>query len=84
MNFESILFNTIDESTRKVTSKVPAYFVDLNLNQIVDAVTANRDSYNLKPFFYTPLHDEATIHYRHEIMRELENETLMENIKSYA
>ena len=84
MNFESILFNTIDESTRKVTSKVPAYFVDLNLNQIVDAVTANRDSYNLKPFFYTPLHDEATILYRHKIMRELENETLMENIKSFA
>ena len=84
MNFESILFNKIDGSKRKVTSKMPAYFVDLNLNQIVDAVTANKESYNLKPFFYTPLHDEDIIQYRHEIMKELENETLMENIKSFA
>lgn len=32
--------------------------------------------------FYLPLHDENSIQYREEVMRELENETLMENIKS--
>ena len=84
MNFQSILFNQINESPTEVTSKMPSYFVDLNLDQIVEAVTANRDSYNLKPFFYTPLHDEDTVHYRHEIMQELENGTLMENIKSFS
>ncbi len=84
MTFGSILFNKIDESTREKTAKVPACFVDLNLNQIIDAVTANRESYNLKPFFYTPLHDEDAIRYRHEIMQELENKTLIDNIKSFA
>jgi DNA mismatch repair ATPase MutS len=84
MTFESILFYISDRNTKEGTSEMPTFFVDLNLNQIIDAITAGRDNYNLKPFFYNPLHDEDTIQYRHEIMQELENETLMENIKSFA
>ena len=84
MPFQSILFERNDDNIKRETLDAPVYFVDLNLNQIIDAITAGRDNYNLKPFYYTPLHDEDTIQYRHEIMQELENETLMENIKSFA
>jgi len=80
MVFQSILFRIPGE----VTSEAPAFFVDLNLNQIVDAITAGRQEYNLKPFFYSPLHDEDSIQYRQEVMQELENETMMHNIKSFA
>jgi hypothetical protein len=84
MPFQSILFERTDDNIKRETLDTPVYFVDLNLDQVIDAITVSRDNYNLKPFFYTPLHDEDTIQYRHEIMQELENETLMENIKSFA
>ena len=84
MIFQSILCERSDDSTKEATSEAPVFFVDLNLDQIIDAIIVGRDNYNLKPFFYTPLHDEDTIQYRQEIMRDLENETLMENIKSFA
>ena len=84
MTFESILFIKTGESTNEISSAAPAYFVDLNLNQIIDAITADRDIYNLQPFFYTPLHSEDAIQYRHEIMQELKNDTLIASVKSFA
>jgi DNA mismatch repair ATPase MutS len=84
MTFHSILFERADDSTKKETPEAPAFFVDLNLDQIVDAVTARRQEYHLKPFFYTPLRDEETIQYRQEIMQDLENKTLREKIQSFA
>jgi hypothetical protein len=84
MTFESILFNKTVEGANEVSSEAPAFFVDLNLNQIIDAITADRDIYNLQPFFYTPLHSEDAIQYRHENMQELKNENLMAAIKSFA
>ncbi len=84
MTFQSILFRNTDDSIRKETPDAPDFFTDLNLDQIIDAITAGRQEYNLKPFFYTPLHDADTIQYRHEIMQDLENKTLMVNINAFA
>ncbi len=61
MTFHSILFETTDDSTQKETLEAPAFFVDLNLDQIIDAITAGKQEYNLKPFFYTSLKDIAAI-----------------------
>ena len=84
MTFKSILFNNTGEGANEVSSEAPSFFVDLNLNQVIDAITADRDMYNLQPFFFTPLHSEDAIRYRHEIMQELKNENLMTAIKSFA
>ena len=84
MTFHSILFERTEDNLKKETLEAPVFFVDLNLDQVIDAITTGRREYNLKPFFYTPLRDVDTIQYRHEIMQDLENETLLENIKSFA
>ena len=84
MPFSSILFEKIEGGIKKETCEAPAFFADLNLDQIIDAITAGRQEYNLKPFFYTPLLDIDSVAYRHEIMRDLENNILFEHIKSFA
>ncbi|MGI9862134.1 hypothetical protein SDD30_12225 [Moorella naiadis] len=84
MIFHSILFKRTEDSIKEETLEAPIFFVDLNLDQIIDAITAGKEEYNLKPFFYTSLNDSDTINYRHEIMRDLENDTLFDHIKSFA
>jgi DNA mismatch repair protein MutS len=84
VTFQSILFEKTDDKLKQEILEEPAFFVDLNLDQIINAITAGRDGYNLKPFFFRPLQNADTIQYRHEIMLELENETLMSNIKAFA
>lgn len=84
MTFHSILFGKTEDSTHKETREAPGFFVDLNLDQVIDAITAGKQDYRLPPFFYTPLHDLDAISYRHEVMRDLENSTLFEQIRSFA
>ena len=57
------------------------FFTDLNLDQMIATVTAGRDAYNLKPFFYFPLNSTDEIEYRHEVMQDLESPTLFEQGK---
>lgn len=80
----SILFRRTEDEIRKETPEPPAFFVDLNLDQIIEAVTAGWKEYDLKPFFYTLLRDTDSILYRHEVFRDLEKESLFENIRSFA
>ena len=82
MPFPSILFDK--NQIQKETADPPAFFADLNLDQVIDAITARKQEYNLKPFFYTPLRDAETIRYRHEVMQDMEDETLMAHIEAFA
>ena len=84
MAFHSILFENSAARLKEVTPESPAFFVDLNLDQIVDTITAGRNEYNLKPFFYTSMDDIRAIQYRHEIMQDLENDVLFAYIKSFS
>nr|MDA8157235.1 DNA mismatch repair protein MutS [Actinomycetota bacterium] len=84
MAFNSILFEKIWESAKKEKLETPPFFVDLNLDQIIDAICAGRQEYDLKPFFYAPLGDVDSITYRHEIFRDLESKDVFEKIKSFA
>lgn len=84
MTFYSILFENSEDRLKEETVEAPDYFVDLNLDQIIAAVTFGKQEYNLKPFFYTPLNQVKTIQYRQEIGRDLDNETLKAKINAFA
>jgi len=84
MGFESILFEKAEDSANGEPLEAPVFFADLNLDQIVDAITSGKQEYNLKPFFYRPLKDIDAIRYRHEVIRDLENNALFEHIESFA
>jgi DNA mismatch repair protein MutS len=84
VRFHSILFERIEESIGEDTREAPDCFVDLNLDQVIDAITASKQEYNLKPLFYTSLHEVASIQYRQEVMQELEGSTLFKHITAFA
>jgi len=82
--FESILFDSTADRLRAQHATAPAFFSDLNANQIVDAITADWAEYNLIPYFYVVLSRVQSITYRHEVMRDLENTILFEHVSSFA
>lgn len=62
----------------------PAFFRDLNLDQVCAGVTAGREQYDLAPFLRTPLRDADAVRYRHEVLRDLENEETAEAVTGFA
>jgi DNA mismatch repair protein MutS len=84
MVFRSILDNRVQEGLPRETREAPASFTDLNLDQIVDAVTDRREEYDLKPFFFSPLSDVETVRYRQQVAQDLEKDTVLESIRSFA
>jgi len=82
--FRGILFEGPDNSSDAGEREVPAFFSDLNLDQVIESITSGRDEYNLKPFFYAPLNSLQAISYRHEILQDLEGKALFEHVGSFA
>jgi DNA mismatch repair protein MutS len=84
MTFQSILFEGADPRVPLESTDAPAFFEDLHLDQVVEAVTADWKEYNLAPFYYRPLYDPGAICYRQEVMRELEAPLLQEEVRAFS
>jgi len=82
--FYSILFENPADRVSDDHLRPPAFFTDLNCDQILDAITAGREEYNLKPFFYACLSRVEAIRYRHEVMQDLEDPSLYKLISDFA
>jgi DNA mismatch repair protein MutS len=84
MTFDSILFRDARATDVIEAASEPEIFGDLNLDQIIDSITRGRDDYNLKPFFYVPLTDIASVSYRHDILHDLERDEVVTCINAFA
>lgn len=62
----------------------PTCLVDLNLDQIIAAATAGRESYALVPIFEVPLHDASAVAYRQAVFRDFETPELKAAIEAFA
>lgn len=82
--FRSILFERPESHSEPDEQDEPTFFSDLNLDQVLESITAGREEYKLKPFFYKKLGGVDTVNYRHESFRDLEDETLFEAVTSFA
>jgi DNA mismatch repair protein MutS len=80
--FESILFD--QDEVDAASAPEPPFFADLNLDQVVESITADRDEYDLAQFFYAPLHSVAAVEYRHEVFRDLEQDEVREAVRAFA
>ncbi|MEG7361735.1 MutS-related protein [Pseudomonas citronellolis] len=81
-DFHSILFPGARRPP--LASAAPPCFKDLNLDQVVDAITADRHEYDLEPFFYTHLDDLDAIVYRQEVMHDLLDPRLLADLQAFA
>jgi DNA mismatch repair protein MutS len=83
MTYPSIIYSGAwnEDITR---AQAPAFFGDLGLDQIVTAITAGKQEYDLLPFYYRPLCDIDAVVYRQEVWRDLENGKLSICVQSFA
>ena len=84
MTFRSILNPSSDGDAKTEMSQAPAYFADLNLDQIVASITAGKQEYNLAPFFHEALTSREAVEYRQEVMRDLENDARYDAVTRFA
>ncbi len=62
----------------------PDYFVDLNLDQAVEAILASRAEYGLGGLFREPLQSPDAVAYRHEVFRDLADGNLLAALRTFA
>jgi DNA mismatch repair protein MutS len=80
--FASILFE--DSLEVHISAVEPDYFGDLNLDQILAALTSGREDYKLAPFFYQTLHEVSAVEYRHDVLRDLQRSEVADCVRTFA
>ena len=81
MDFVSILSS---DGRNLDTAVAPAYFADLNLDQVVRAIVGPKASYSLSPFFYTPLQTVGAVRFRQAIMQDVEQPDILAALNDFA
>ncbi|MGA8258686.1 MAG: hypothetical protein WB783_00580 [Arenicellales bacterium] len=84
MTFHSILFDEPEAGDRAAAREAPAFFSDLHLDWLVDAITSGREEYDLEPFFRLPLNDVDAIKHRQEVMRDIEDEECSRRLAAFT
>ncbi|MHB8431573.1 MAG: MutS-related protein [Acidimicrobiales bacterium] len=80
----SILFSRPEDRVSASAASEPTYFGDLNLDQVIEAMTNNHGEYDLRPFFYARLGDCDAVHYRHEVLQDLEQPVVLDSIRAFT
>jgi DNA mismatch repair protein MutS len=82
--FSSVLFEDPGEAGAAEELQVPDFFRDLHLDQVVSWALAQREEYNLASFFYVPLRETNTVHYRQEVCQDLDNNEVAGCVRAFA
>lgn len=82
-SFHSILFDRAADRAPGDLSE-PEFFRDLNLDQVVQAIVARRDEYELAQLFYEPLRDAEAVGYRHRAFQDLEQDSVAASVRRFA
>ncbi len=80
----SILFPSADDRGATDGIPEPDCFADLNLDQVVAAITRGRGEYGLTGLFHSPVADVETVVYRQDVFRDLEPKAARSAIAAFA
>jgi len=81
---QSLLFDHVNGHLDHQNAEAPAFFFDLNLDQIIDVILAKKEEYRLAPFYYDSPRDAVTVRYRQDVFRDLESEVLQRHVRAFA
>ena len=83
MEFYSVLFPNLkmEEETKK---EAPESLKDLHLDQLFDYVFEEKYEFMLQEFYYTQIKNPDVISYRQDIMKDLLNEKVRSEIKTFS
>ncbi len=84
MIFPSTLWEWAEDTATEELQEAPIFFRDLNLDQIVNSITAGWKEYKLEPIYYTKLGSLETVLYRQEVMEDLADKAVMEAVKEFS
>jgi DNA mismatch repair protein MutS len=82
VSFRSILFDR-DVAVSSDAAE-PAFFADLHFDQTLSSLLAGREEYQLEPLFCHPLHEVEAIRYRHHVLRDLEQQSVVDAVGTFA
>jgi DNA mismatch repair protein MutS len=63
---------------------MPACFPDLLLDRVVASLVGGREEYRLSEFFFTPLRDVDAVVFRHEVMRDVDQNQVADALEAFA
>jgi DNA mismatch repair protein MutS len=83
--FTSLVFDKPSRQTSAGEEEDLSFASDVNLDQIVATIAADREEHNLiTTLLYGHLDDIDTVYYRHEVFRDLEDVALFERVRHFA
>jgi DNA mismatch repair ATPase MutS len=82
--FQSILFDRSDAGRRLDEGAAREFLADLRLDHVIDSITDDRDEYDLRPLFLTPLSSVDSINYRQDVFRDLEDPALAAHVRAFS
>lgn len=82
--FRSILFGDAHPPVGAVATAEPDFFADLNLDQVLEALTRGREPYDLRPFFCTTAHSIEQVRYRQDVLDDLQVAPLADSVRAFA
>lgn len=80
----SVLFPEPMPISQNRQNMEPKCFKDLNLDQIINSILTSYKEFELDALYFTPPFDVNTIHYRQDIMRDLENDELRDIFSTFS
>lgn len=80
----SVLYERPEDKRRTTSCKMPAYFLDLNLDQIVDEMDKEYPDYGLRSIYYRPLQSLEEIAWRQEVFQDIEDLGLVTPLKAFS
>ena len=84
MQFQSILFDRSGAGKRLGDAVALELLADLRLDHVLDSIADDRDEYDLRPLFLTPLSSVESINYRQDVFRDLEDPALVAHVRTFS